>query len=183
MNRTFILSLLLLLPVLCARGQADSLPLPEPDADFLQELLLPDLDARGEVRVEGDARVEQLLQLMIAVNKKGFSFPGYRVQLLSVNTSRVKVDSLQRYVSQFEELFPGTRAYLQYVDPDFKVRVGNFKTKIEAIPLLKKVRKKYPSSYIVKDVIYLKELLPPEPEPEEPEEPSEPGEETPIELP
>jgi hypothetical protein len=173
--------LLLLLPLHYSQGQTDSLPPRKVEVNFLQELLLPDSISRGEVQVQGDPRVEKLLELTISVNKKGNSFPGYRIQLLSASTSRVTVDSLQRYVSKFESLFPGTRAYLQYVDPDFKIRVGNFKTKIEAIPLLKKIRKKYPSSYIVKEVIPLKDLLPPEePGMEEEEEAGELEPESPL---
>ncbi|MDR2130566.1 MAG: SPOR domain-containing protein [Odoribacteraceae bacterium] len=164
MHRIAFTLLLLLLAWHRGQGQIDSLSPQKVDTDFLQELLLPDLGTRGEVQIAGDPRVEQLLNLMIAVNKRRNVFPGYRVQLFSANTSRVKIDSLQRYVSRFEEQFPGVRTYLQYVDPDFKIRVGNFKTKIEAIPLLKKIRKKYPSSYIVRDMIHLKDLLVPEPE-------------------
>ena len=130
MNRIAFTLLLLFLSLLRGVAQEDTIAPRKPDANFLQELLAPDTLTGGEVRVEGDPRVRQLLELMIAVNRKGFSFPGYRVQLLSANTSRVKLDSLQRFVSRFEELFPGTRAYLKYVDPDFKVRVGNFRTKI-----------------------------------------------------
>ena len=115
----------------------------------------------GVIRIQGDSRVEQLIQLECSVNKKDYSFSGYRIQILSVTTNNSNLDSLHRYCDVFEKAFPGVPSYLQYLDPDFKVRVGNFKTRLEAIPTLNKVRKKYPSSYIVKTTITLKELLRP----------------------
>jgi hypothetical protein len=170
MIKNALILLALLATLQRAAGQVDSCPPPPVEVDFLRELQVPDLDSRGEVRVQGDERVERLMKLMISVNKQGYAFPGYRVQILSTSASRLNVDSLQRYACQFEGQFPGTRAYLQYIDPDFKIRVGNFKTKIEAIPLLKKIRKKYPSSYIVRETIHLKDLLPRETPGEEPGE-------------
>ncbi|MDR2413788.1 MAG: SPOR domain-containing protein [Odoribacteraceae bacterium] len=165
MNKVLFILLLLFLSHRGA-GQVDTLAPREIEVSFLEELLVPDTLSGGSARLEGDARVNLLVELMTGVNRRRFSFTGYRVQILSANASRVKLDSLQRYVARFEEYYPGTRAYLQYTDPDFKVRVGNFRSKIEAIPLLKKVRRRYPSSYIVKETILLKELLDPVPEEE-----------------
>ena len=159
--KTYILYFLLLFTPVHGYGQTDTLPAREVDACFLDGLSLPDSLSGGTVRVEGDPRVEELSRLTISVNERGYAFAGYRVQLLSVNASRVKVDSLQRQASRVEELFPGIRVYLQYVDPDFKIRVGNFRSRIEAIPLLRKIRRKYPSSYIVLEMIRLDELLEP----------------------
>jgi hypothetical protein len=170
MIKTLLLPLALLLTLQRAAGQVDSCPPPPVEVDFLRDLLTPDPHSRGEVRVQGDERVGRLMELMISVNKQAYAFPGYRIQILSTSASRLNVDSLQRYACQFEEQFPGARAYLQYIDPDFKIRVGNFKTKIEAIPLLKKIRRRYPSSYIVRETIHLKDLLPREVPVEEPGE-------------
>jgi hypothetical protein len=145
----------------------------------MEELLAPDPVSRGWVQIEGDVQIDRFLRAMISANKQGYTFAGYRIQILSAAASRHHVDSLQRHVSRFEEQFPGTRVYLRYVDPDFKIRVGNFKSRIEAMPLLKQIRRKYPTSYIVKETIRLKDLLPPPPES------PEPGEEegfTPLEL-
>jgi hypothetical protein len=180
MTRILLVAFTLLLS-LGGRAQVDTLP-PPPERDFMEELFAPDPVSRGRVHVEGDACVDRTLRAMITANKHGYAFSGYRVQILSAAASRHHIDSLQRYVSRFEEQFPGTRAYLRYFDPDFKIRVGNFRSRIEAMPLLKKIRRKYPASYIVRETIRLKDLLPPPPPP--PESPEAEGEEgfTPIEL-
>ena len=58
-------------------------------------------------------------------------------QILSRSSYDTNIDSLKNYTKRFEEEFPDIPAYLQYTDPDFKIRVGNFRTRIEAIPALK----------------------------------------------
>jgi hypothetical protein len=47
---------------------------------------------------------------------------------------------------------------LQYTVPDFKIRVGNYRNKIEAIPHLKRIRSIYPDCYAVKCEITDQEL-------------------------
>lgn len=158
---------------LIAYTQTETPPENKKDRHFLKELVEPDSLSGGVVHIQGDPRIGQLMELEISVNKKEHTFSGYRIQILSATSYTSNVDSLQRYCENFEKTFPDIPAYLQYFDPDFKIRVGNFKTKIEAIPVLKKVRKKYPLSYIVKTSINLKELL------KTPEE-EENKEETPI---
>ena len=100
------------------------------------------------------------MKLNLSVNRKEQAFQGYRIQILSVSSYNTNIDTLKSYTQRFEEEFPDIRAYLQYTDPDFKIRVGNFRTRIETIPALKRIRKKYAGAYPVKTVIYLKELDP-----------------------
>ena len=43
-------------------------------------------------------------------------------------------------------------------DDDFKIRVGNYRNRLECIPDLHRIRKIYPASYAVKTEISLDEL-------------------------
>lgn len=87
-------------------------------------------------------------------------FKGIVSKFLSASSYNTNIDTLKNYTKRFEEEFPEIPAYLQYTDPDFKIRVGNFRTRIEAIPTLKRIRKKYAGAYPVKTIIYLNELNP-----------------------
>ena len=60
--------------------------------------------------------------------------------------------------NKFEETFQDIPAYLKYIDPDFKIRVGNYRNRLECIPDLHRIRKIYPASYAVKTEISLDEL-------------------------
>ena len=56
--------------------------------------------------------------------------------------------------NKFEETFQDIPAYLKYFDPDFKIRVGNYRNRLECIPDLHRIR----NSYAVKTEISLDEL-------------------------
>ncbi|MCQ4873558.1 SPOR domain-containing protein [Butyricimonas paravirosa] len=139
---------------------SDSIVPVKKEIDFLKQLSETDSITGGKVVVHGDQKIEQLLKLNISVNRKEHAFQGYRIQILSASSYNTNIDTLKNYTKRFEEEFPEIPAYLQYTDPDFKIRVGNFRTRIEAIPTLKRIRKKYAGAYPVKTIIYLNELNP-----------------------
>ncbi len=141
-------------------AQTDTIPAVKPDVDFFKQLYQADSITGGKVTLHGDPKIEQLMKLNLSVNRKEQAFQGYRIQILSASSYNTNIDTLKSYTQRFEEEFPDIRAYLQYTDPDFKIRVGNFRTRIETIPALKRIRKKYAGAYPVKTVIYLKELDP-----------------------
>ena len=143
-----------------AWAQTDSIPPVKKEIDFVKQLSETDSITGGKVIIHADPKIEQLLKLNISVNRKEQLFQGYRIQILSRSSYGTNVDTLKSYTKRFEEEFPDIPAYLQYTDPDFKIRVGNFRTRIEAIPALKRIRKKYSGAYPVKTTIYLQELNP-----------------------
>lgn len=141
-------------------AQTDTIPQTSKKIDFLHQLNTPNTRTGGKVTLHGDPKINQLLELNLAINKKEHAFQGFRIQILSTSSSNTNVDSLKSHTRRFQNEFPDLPAYLQYIDPDFKIRVGNFRTRIETIPALKRIRKKYPASYPVKTTIYMKELNP-----------------------
>ena len=146
-------------------GQTDSIPTDSTiykikmDIDLFEQLKRPDSLGQKQVRISGDFRIQQLIQLNKSIHKKENSFPGFRIQLLSRGSYNADMESLQNFVLDFLSEFPDIPIYLQYVEPDFKIRIGNFHSRLESIPALKRVEKKYPNAYPVKTIIYRKELL------------------------
>ena len=103
-------------------AQTDSIPPVKPEVNFLEKLSQPDSITGGKVILHGDPKIEQLLKLNLSINKKERAFQGYRIQILSTSSYNVNIDTLKSYTQKFEEEFPDIRAYLQYTDPDFKIR-------------------------------------------------------------
>ena len=64
-------------------------------------------------------------------------------------------------------LFPEERAYVVYKAPDFRVSVGNFRSKIESIELYKACLPFFPNCYPVKTYILFSDLKPLETKTEE----------------
>jgi hypothetical protein len=54
--------------------------------------------------------------------------------------------------------FPSVEAYEKYDQPNFNIRVGNFRTKLEAYKFLKQVQPEFPTAFIVQDEIEFPEL-------------------------
>ena len=75
--------------------------------------------------------------------------PGYRVQ---INFSQEKnaVDKMQ---SDFWGKYPGITSYISYKQPYFRLSAGDFRTRLQAIDFLNKIRKDYPGSFVVSDKI------------------------------
>ncbi|MFM9008490.1 MAG: SPOR domain-containing protein [Bacteroidota bacterium] len=82
------------------------------------------------------------------------SMPGFRIQVF-FGPERVKA---QETKTQLSALYPENQAYLVYQQPNFKVRLGDFKTRLEASRFLQEVQGSYPGAFIVPDEVRLPEL-------------------------
>jgi len=120
--------------------------------------MLPRLDSTNPVLVEKDPRIDLLVRKQIEINevttRESRRFvPGFRIQVMN-SPDRAKVFAAKARV--FEQ-FPDWKPYLLYQSPNYKLRVGNFKTQEEAQDAMKQLSKLFPSGlYVIPDVIELK---------------------------
>lgn len=85
-------------------------------------------------------------------NQKTDEMNGYRIQIV-YNTDREEVYNMKSKVyQQFTEF----KSYIVYDQPYYKLRMGDFKTRMEARKYLEEVLEFFPTSFIVKDVIKIK---------------------------
>ena len=103
-------------------------------------------------------KIQDILKWHIRQNKQTRSFTGYRIQLYSVNSYGCDINKLKEFRDKFEQDFLDIPAYLKYFDPDFKIRAGNYHSRLESIPALHRIRKLHPFSYPVKTEITLEDL-------------------------
>ncbi len=99
--------------------------------------------------VECDPRVHTLVNKHTEVNAEGKS-EGYRVQIYFGGDKTKAREAKSRFLSQHSDEL---RAYEIYEAPNFKIRVGDFRTKLEAYRFLKEVRSDFPSAFIVESEI------------------------------
>lgn len=78
-----------------------------------------------------------------------FKLEGFRVQIYSGNKKQPARDARLK----FSRVYRKTKAYEVYEQPYFKVRVGDFKTKMEALKFKNDLIKHFPNCFIVKDDI------------------------------
>ncbi len=77
---------------------------------------------------------------------------GYRVRIFFDNKQSARNES-ETTLKKFNTLFPDVMAYRIYVNPYFKVTVGDFRTKSEAMSLLARIKGEFPSAFVVKENI------------------------------
>ncbi|MFT4526365.1 MAG: hypothetical protein ACI85F_002538 [Bacteroidia bacterium] len=116
---------------------------------------------RLTVEHESD-RLDSLLAKRARVDLANPTMKGYRVQVFSGsgNEARQKANQLR---SEFLQLYPNIATHLVFQQPNFKVRIGDLRTELEAIRLKKEIGYDYPNGFVVRDMID----LPPLPEQDE----------------
>lgn len=77
---------------------------------------------------------------------------GYRVRIFFDNKQSARAAS-ESAMETFNKNYHGIPAYRSYQSPFFKVTVGDFRTKSEAMVLLKSLKNLFPSAFIVKENI------------------------------
>lgn len=77
---------------------------------------------------------------------------GYRVRIFFDNKQSARVAS-EETLKRFESMYHDVVAYRTYANPYFKVTVGDFRTKSEAMALLERIRREFPSAFVVKENI------------------------------
>jgi hypothetical protein len=125
------------------------------DVEFIDRLKQDSL-GEGSVRIIQDYRIDDLLKIDRAENSDVPGFKGYRIQIFS-GGGRDKEKAIA-ISEDLRERFPNERVYVKYQAPDFRVRIGNFRNKFEAMHLYKQCVKRYPYCYPVKDQINLVDL-------------------------
>ena len=79
---------------------------------------------------------------------------GWRVQL----TFKAKRAKIMQIKIDFTKLYPEIPAYLEYEEPYYRVRVGNCKTRLEAVKIKQQIRNNFPSAYLVPETINVSKL-------------------------
>ena len=118
--------------------------------DFAQE---KDRD-KGHVQIVQDDRVDLLVSKHIQINQNRKGMDGFRIQIFfdSGNNSKTKAQSIYE---GFKAKYPDERAYLSFKSPNYKVRVGDFRTRLDAQRFLNDIIDEYPNAWIIADLINL----------------------------
>lgn len=107
----------------------------------------------GTVNVHESERISALMQ-DYASRKRPLK--GYRVQIFLGD--RTKAEDIRR---AFLGRHPDVPAYLSYLAPNFRVRVGDLRDRVPAEKLRDDLKEEYPGLYVVPDEIELPRLVEP----------------------
>jgi len=75
---------------------------------------------------------------------------GYRIKIYFGKSK----EEAQQVKNRFQSKFPDIPAYDDYQLPNFIVVAGNFRTRLDALRYIKKIKPDFPTCFIIKDKIY-----------------------------
>ena len=109
---------------------------------------------RGSVVVIKDPQIDSLISRRLALRQVGstgnvVTSLGFRVQIFS-GLGREKAFEEQ---TRFKSLFPGVSSYVSYTQPNYRIRVGDFRTKLEAQKFVNELNTQYPTLFIFPEKI------------------------------
>ena len=108
----------------------------------------------GEIKIVQDEKVDLLVSKHIQINQNRSGIDGYRIQIFfdSGTNSKTRAQSI---FDSFKNKNPETDAYLTFKAPNYKVRVGDFRTKLDAQRFLNSIIGEYPNAWVIEDMINL----------------------------
>lgn len=142
----------------CGYSQNDWMTFPV-KSDTVQRVKVDSLDysqKEGTVEIIGDERLEKLEKFVRAGEEsiEGVLVDGYRV-LIYFDQDKLKSEQQK---SHFMNMYNEHTAYIDYLAPNYRVRVGNFRTKLEAEYLKQEILAVFPTAIVVSDKISLPKL-------------------------
>ena len=94
---------------------------------------------QGNVIINQDQKISQLLNLKKEMNSNEAH---YKIQIYNGN----RADAYKTQ-TEFKSFFGDWQSEIKYESPNFKVWVGNFRTRLEADRAIKRIKKKFPSAF------------------------------------
>lgn len=107
---------------------------------------------QGKVEVIADQRIDLLIDKHKYHNRHQPVLEGWRVQIFfdaGANSKRKATEAQNRFTSRYQ----GTEAYLSFKEPYYRIRVGDFRSRIEAEGFLQKIKGEYPNAFAVSEMI------------------------------
>ncbi len=106
----------------------------------------------GSVEVIADERIDLLIDKHRYLNRHQSTLEGWRIQIFfdsGANSKRRATEAQKR----FSDRYAATKAYLSFKEPYYRVRVGDFRSRLEAEGFLNNIRNDYPNAFTVSDMI------------------------------
>ncbi len=106
-------------------------------------------EGEGTIHINQSDRMDDLILTHIDMNKRAGGVEGFRVQLFSGGGSKAREEALE-VKGKVLSKWPEVNVYVEYSAPFWRVRVGSFRHKHEALPLIEKLSGEFPACYIVR---------------------------------
>lgn len=107
---------------------------------------------KGSLYLDQDSRVERLMKRQREVYAESPTRNGYRVQIF-MEIGNEAIAHAEAMKKQFTEQFPELPVYLSYEQPYYRLRVGDFRNRVEAAKYLRLIKPEFNLAFVTADVI------------------------------
>jgi len=107
---------------------------------------------QGNIKVTQDQAIRNLVNQHLAQQKRMNGIRGFRISIYMGSGQEANKQADQwraRFIARYEEV----KSYKKFEYPYFKVYVGDFRTKSEALRFMKRIEYDYPDAFIREDII------------------------------
>lgn len=108
----------------------------------------------GYVIIEQDQRIEQLIQRQKEIHVADSTIDGYRIQIF-MESGNDAVEHANLVIEEFKVNYPDIPIYLVFGQPYYRLRVGDFRTRLEAEKMFQTLSQDYKKAFITSDRIQL----------------------------
>lgn len=114
---------------------------------------------KGTLNVDQDNRIEKLMKKQRDVYAANNTMNGYRVQIfMEIGNEAIRhAESMKR---SFTDAFPELPIYLSYDQPYYRLRVGDFRNRVEAEKYMRLIKPKFSLAFVTADIINPPHSLP-----------------------
>jgi hypothetical protein len=113
----------------------------------------------GDLTIIQDGRIDTLISRHIEMNRQAGGIDGYRIQVFRKGGQAAR-DESDRVMAKVLNQFPEIKAYRTFQAPNFYlIRLGDYRTRIEAAKALTTIREVFPDSYIIKETVNFPEII------------------------
>ena len=146
--RLIILITIILSVSIAAAGQGRS------EADPLSRL--QQMEISGDVIITLDSLILENYNKHLIQNSRNRGVSGYRIRIFSDNGHGAK-EQQKRVRADFLSLHPDIETYYRYEGSYYKIYVGDFRTRREALKVLNRISGDFHDAFIVEDNIVIED--------------------------
>ena len=107
---------------------------------------------KGSLHVDQDSRVERLMRKQREVFAANKTMNGYRVQIF-MEIGNDAISHAEAMKRSFMNAFPELPVYLTYEQPYYRLRVGDFRNRVEAEKYMRLIKPKFNLAFVTADII------------------------------
>ena len=107
---------------------------------------IPEITPNTQAEINMEEGINKLLQKSIRLNKEKEGIEGFSVKIYTGNSREIAQKTKYKFMKKFPEI---TTVSYERVNPNWVVKVGKFRTKLEAQKLQNTISSEYPNTFII----------------------------------